>query len=77
MQITGGMCGLREREGNVQREHAGNVQREHAGNVQREHAGLETELGGMRGAIGREEGEQEFMWVLHVPPHPMPYLCMC
>ena len=24
------------------------------------------------GAVGREEGRQEFMWVLHAPPHPMP-----
>ena len=61
MQITGGMCGLHEREGNVRREHAG----------------LEMELGGMRGTIRREEGEWEFMWVLRVLPHPMPYLCVC
>ena len=61
MQITGGTCSLRKREGNVQREHVG----------------LETELGGTHGAVGREEGEREFMWILHAPPHPVPYLCVC
>ena len=38
--------------------------REREEKVRRERAGLERELGRTRGAVGREEGEREFMCVL-------------
>lgn len=38
--------------------------REREEKVRRERAGLERELGRTRGAVGREEGEREFMYVL-------------
>ena len=45
--------------------------REREEKVRLERAGLERELGRTRGAVGREEGEREFKYVLRY------LLCMC